>query len=166
MSKAYRIVKARYTGNTFDGEGARMQGGRWSSIGTRIVYTAGSLSLAVLEILVHLQQTQILSGYVVFELDFSDSLLQNLDRTLLPADWRSFPSPVSTKRIGDTWIKQSSSAVLNVPSVIVPSEHNFLINPGHSDFVSVKIGNPRPLGVDPRLLERPTSRQRKSKGET
>lgn len=166
MPKAYRIVKARYAGNAFNGEGARMQGGRWSSIGTRIVYAAGSLSLAVLEILVHLQQTQALSGYVVYELDFSDSLIKNLDRALLPADWRSFPSPVSTKQIGDTWVKQSSSAALKVPSVIVPSEHNFLINPGHSDFVSVKIGNPMPLDVDPRLLERQASRQRKSKAES
>lgn len=165
MPKAYRIVKARYAGDAFDGEGARMQGGRWSSIGTRIIYTAGSLSLAILEILVHLQQTQVLSSYVVFELDFSDSLIQNLNASL-PVDWRSFPSPASTKQIGDTWIKQSSSAVLKVPSVIVPSEHNFLINPDHSDFFSIKIGNPMPLDVDQRLLERPASQQRKPKAGT
>lgn len=161
MPKAYRIVKARYAGNAFDGEGARMQGGRWSSIGTRTVYTAGSLSLAVLEILVHLQQTQILSSYVVFELDFPERLVQNQDHDSLPADWRSSPAPVSTKQIGDTWIKKSSSALLKVPSVIVPSEYNFLINPAHSDFSGISIGDPMPLDVDPRLLERPTTHKRK-----
>jgi RES domain-containing protein len=166
MPRAYRIVKARYAGNAFDGEGARAQGGRWSSISTRIVYTAGSLSLAILEILVHLQQAQILSSYVAFELDFQESLVQDLDPALLPADWRSSPAPVLSKEIGDTWIRKSSSAILKVPSVIVPSEHNFLINPGHSNFVSVKIGNPMPLDIDPRLLERPASQQRRPKSGT
>lgn len=155
MPKAYRIVKAKHADNAFDGESASVQGGRWSGIGTKIVYTAGSLSLAILEILVHLQQAQVLPSYVVFELDFPDRIVQDVDRASLSPDWRDSPASIYTKQIGDTWIKESLSAVLRVPSVIVPSEDNFLINPRHGDFPSIVIGGPMPLDVDPRLLERP-----------
>ena len=152
MPRAYRIVKARYAGNAFDGEGAWLQGGRWSNAGTRIVYTAGSISLAILEVLVHLQQTQFLSGYVVFDLDFPDSVVQELDPALLPANWRKFPAPVSTKEIGDNWIRNSSSVILRVPSVIVPTEYAFLVNPTHGDFTSITINGPALLDIDHRLL--------------
>jgi RES domain-containing protein len=118
------------------------------------VYTAASLSLAILEISVHLQQTAFLSSYVVFELGFSDTLVQELDPALLPPNWRVSPAPPTTLAIGDDWIRTSSSAVLRVPSVIVPSEYNFLINPAHSDFSSITIGKPNPLDVDDRLLRK------------
>jgi RES domain-containing protein len=152
MPRAYRITKARHTGSAFDGEGARLQGGRWSGVGTRIVYTSGSLSLAILEILVHLQQAAFLAGYVFFEIEFADNLVQDLEPALLPPKWRISPAPPGTIRIGDKWIADSPSAVLRVPSVIVPSEHNFLINPTHREFSSIVIGDPRPLDIDHRLL--------------
>jgi len=154
MPVAYRIVKARHAASAFDGEGSRLQGGRWSSIGTRIVYTAGSLSLAILEILVHLQQTVFLSSYVVIEIKFPDELVQDLDPALLPANWRVSPAPSGTMEIGDSWVRESSSAVLRVPSVIVPSEHNYLINPGHRDFSRISIGHPAPLDVDSRVFQK------------
>ena len=152
MLRAYRITKARHAGSAFDGEGARLQGGRWSGVGTRIVYTAGSLSLAILEILVHLQQTAFLTGYVFFEIEFTDNLVQDLDPALLPPHWRISPAPPGTMEIGDNWITDSSSTVLRVPSVIVPSEHIFLINPTHREFSSIVVGDPRPLDIDHRLL--------------
>ncbi len=157
MPTAYRIVKARHARNAFDGEGARIQGGRWSSVDTRIVYAAGSLSLAILEILVHVQQTEFLSSYVVLEVEFSHDLIQSLDPALLPANWRVSPAPSGTMEIGDNWIRESSSVVLRVPSVIVPSEHNFLINPSHQDFSSLSIGHPTPLDVDSRVFQRITA---------
>ena len=152
MPRAYRIVKARHAGNAFDGEGARLAGGRWSNTGTRIVYTAGSISLAILEILVHLQQTQFLPSYVILDIDFPDSLVQELDPALLPANWRVSPAPIATKEIGDNWIRSSASTILRVPSVIVPSETSFLINPAHGDFSSISIGNPVALDIDHRLV--------------
>ncbi len=152
MPKAYRIVKARHAESAFDGEGARLQGGRRSGVGTRIVYTAGSMSLAILEILVHLQQAEFLSHYVVFEIEFSDHLIQDLSPASLPSNWRISPAPTETIATGDNWIADSSSAVLRVPSVIVPSEHNFLINPAHPDFSSIVIGDPKRLDIDDRLM--------------
>lgn len=154
MPHAYRIVKARYAGNAFDGEGARLEGARWSSKGARMVYTAGSISLAILEVLVHLQQSRALSGYVIFSLEFPPRIVQEVDLSSLPANWRIFPAPATTKEIGDAWIGNSSSAVLRVPSVIVPSEHNFLINPAHRDFRSITITGPALLDIDGRLRRR------------
>lgn len=156
MPEAYRIVKAKYAGGAFDGEGARLQGGRWSSVGTKVVYTAGSLPLAVLEILVHLQNTDTLSAYVVIEVEFPDNLVVDLDPALLPANWRVSPAPPGTMKIGDDWVRESRSAVLRVPSVIVPSEHNFLINPTHQDFSRITMGEPMPLDVDPRVFRKAT----------
>jgi RES domain-containing protein len=108
----------------------------------------------LLEILVHLQETAFLSSYVIFQLDFSDTLVQELDPASLPSNWRVSPAPPATLAIGDDWIRNSSSAVLRVPSVIVPSEYNFLINPAHRDFSGISIGSPNPLDVDHRLLRK------------
>jgi len=154
MPEAYRIVKAKYAGGAFDGEGARLQGGRWSATGTRIVYAAGSMSLALLEILVHLQNAAALSAYVVIRVEFPDNLVGDLDPSLLPANWRASPAPAGTMKIGDDWVRESRSAVLRVPSVIVPREHNFLINPGHQDFSRITIGDPARLDVDPRVFRK------------
>lgn len=158
MPEAYRIVKAKYARGAFDGEGARSQGGRWSSIGTRIVYTAGSLSLAVLEILVHLQNAQTLSAYVVIRVEFPDNLVGDLDPVLLPPNWRVSPAPAGTMKVGDDWVGESRSAILKVPSVIVPREHNFLLNPGHRDFSHITVGDPVPLDVDPRVFRKVTGK--------
>lgn len=153
MPKAYHIVRTEYAGNAFDGELARIEGGRWSSIGTRIVYTAGSLSLAIMdEALVQLQQSQTLANYIVFELDFPDGVIQEEGRISSLADWESPPPIVVTREFGDAWIKDCSSAVLKVPSFIIRSQHNFLINPAHADFSSIRLSDRMPLDVDPRLF--------------
>ncbi len=154
MPKSWRITKEKYASRAFDGEGARLQGGRWSSPGTPIVYTAGSQSLAILEIVVHLQQSEFLSHYVVFELEFAEKMVEELDPALLPKNWRASPVPQANFAIGDRWIRNASSAVLRVPSVLVPSEFNYLLNPAHKDFSTIKIGSARPLDLDARLLKK------------
>jgi RES domain-containing protein len=156
MPEACRIVKAKYAGGAFDGEGARMQGGRWSNVGTRVIYTAGSLSLAVLEILVHLQNTDTLSAYVAIRVEFPDNLVDDLGAAPLPANWRVSPAPAGTMKIGDDWVRESRSAILRVPSVIIPSERNFLLNPAHHDFSRITIGDPTPLDVDRRVFRKAT----------
>ena len=154
MLEAWRITKKKHAAKAFDGEGARLQGGRWSRPGTRIIYTAGGQPLAILEILVHLQQPEFLSNYVVFEVEFPEKLVEALDPGSLPANWRVSPAPPAALAIGDDWIKKSSSAILRVPSVIVPSEYNFLINPAHRDFATITISSPKRLDMDPRLLKK------------
>lgn len=151
MRRAWRIVKEKHAATAFDGEGAWRYGGRWNSRGTRLVYTSATLSLAALESLVHLNPP-VAFKYVAIPIDFDDAFVEVVAAAGLPSDWTEEPPPPSTAKIGDLWVKESRSAVLELPSVIIPGEPNYLINPAHSDFKKIAIGKPEPLSFDRRLL--------------
>ena len=150
MPTAWRLTKTRFLAAAWDGEGARRNGGRWNSVGSAVVYTAATLSLALVETLVHLP-SGILPAYSAQPADFDESLMVILEDEGLPADWRMDPLPASTRAIGDEWVHAGTSAVLRVPSVVVPIEFNYILNPKHADFAQVTIGTPMPFPFDPRL---------------
>jgi RES domain-containing protein len=150
MRQVWRIVKARHDGTAFDGEGARIYGGRWNSPGTRLVYASATLSLAALESLVHLNPP-VAFKWVAIPVSFEERLVEVMSLAGLPADWTEEPPPPSTMEVGDQWVKQARSAVLEIPSVIVRSESNYLLNPAHPDFKKVVIGKSAPFAFDPRL---------------
>jgi RES domain-containing protein len=151
MLSVWRITKQKHAGSAFTGEGARLYGGRWNTPGTAIIYTAQSQALAVLEILVHLDSPELLKAYVLFEVSMEESLVVDLDRSALPKNWRSEPPPARVQAMGDAWVESADSVVLRVPSVIVPGESNFLLNPRHPDFIRVQIAKPIPFQFDSRL---------------
>lgn len=150
---AWRIVKARHAATAFDGEGARVEGGRWNSPGTPVVYTSQSAALAALELLVHLGRAAILLAYVLIPCTFDDALVTRLDRGRLPKNWRSYPAPPELQLIGDEWAKGGGSAVLEVPSVVIEADSNFLLNAYHPDFQTIRIMDPRAFEFDLRLLK-------------
>jgi RES domain-containing protein len=152
MATGWRIVKSRHASTAFDGEGTRLYGGRWNSPGTKMVYTSSTISLAVLEVLVHLQEASLLSSYSLISAGFDDALVERLDHSMLPDGWRAYPAPSELQQIGDEWVRSQRSAVLEVPSVIVERESNYLLNPSHPDFSSIVIGEPEPFTFDERLL--------------
>lgn len=149
---AWRLAKARYAATVFDGEGARIYGGRWNSPGTRVAYASESLALATLEVLANLQIVRTLSAYSVCRAHFDEALVVSVDLASLPANWREYPAPPELQAIGDTWIDGGRSLVLKVPSVIIPRESNYLFNPDHPKFSSLTIDPPEPFVLDPRLL--------------
>ena len=151
MTRAWRIVREDHRSAAFDGEGAWLFGGRWNSRGTRIVYTSITLSLAALETLVHLNPP-VAFKYVAIPIEFDEALVETVAAMDLPADWNEEPPPPSTAEIGDRWVRDSRSAVLKLPSVIISAELNYLLNPGHSDFKRIRIGKPMPFSFDPRLI--------------
>jgi RES domain-containing protein len=151
---AWRIVKAGHARTAFTGDGARQAGGRWNSPGTRVVYAAGSLSLAMLEMLVHLQSRQLLQRYVTFHVQFDEALMAAVDPADLPRRWRVSPPPHAVQAVGDEWIAAGTSPVLRVPSVIVTTEWNYLLNPDHPDFSRIDIGEKRPIKFDARLARK------------
>lgn len=128
-----------------------MYGGRWNSPGVAVIYTAQSQSLAALEMLVHLDSSELLDQYVILGVDVEESLIRGVDASKLPRDWRADPPPAGLKAIGDEWVAAGSSVVLRVPSVLVAGESNFLINPRHRDFSKLRVGEPLPFRFDPRL---------------
>ena len=81
-----------------------------------------------------------------------EGFVENLDDALLPANWQRFPGPDATRAIGDIWLREARSAVLAVPSVIVPGEHNYLLNPSHPGFRKIVVSAPEPFAFDSRLL--------------
>ncbi|NIS83430.1 MAG: RES domain-containing protein [Anaerolineales bacterium] len=151
--QSWRIVKRQYSDDAFNGEGARVYGGRWNSPGAPMVYTAENASLAVLEILVHLELTSILSNYILFRVEFGEGAVEFIEAATLPEDWQSYPGPNSLRSIGDRWLEERRSVVLSVPSVILPIERLFLLNPLHPDFDEIRIGEPQPFQFDSRLIK-------------
>jgi RES domain-containing protein len=147
----WRIIKRKHAKAAFTGEGARLYGGRWNSPGVAVIYTAQSQSLAALEMLVHLDSSELLDQYVIFGVDVEESFIKGVDASRLPRHWQADPPPVELRAIGDEWFAAGSSVILRVPSVLVAGESNFLINPRHRDFSKLRIGEPLPFRFDPRL---------------
>jgi RES domain-containing protein len=151
--RAWRIFKPKHARSAFTGDGARLYGGRWNSRGVPMIYVAGSQSLAALEMLVHLSSAEIMAKYRVCPVEFETTLVEQLDIATLPAKWRSDPPPQSLKAIGDKWILEARSAILCVPSAVVPDEFNYLINPTHRHFKKLVVGKHLPFKFDPRLIK-------------
>ena len=150
---AYRIFQPQHSASAFSGEGARLFGGRWNSKGTAVIYTAGNCALAALEVLVHLQSQQLLESYHVVEVTFDSQLVRGVPRGTLPLNWRADPAPAEAKAVGDQWVAAATSAVLRVPSVVIDTEANYLLNPAHPDFSKIRLGHARPFAFDSRLLK-------------
>jgi RES domain-containing protein len=90
--------------------------------------------------------------YVVFACSFDDSLVEKVQTPDLSSDWRSHPGPTALRLIGDQWFKESRSAVLQVPSAVIDSESNYLLNPEHRNFRRNTISEPQRFALDLRLL--------------
>lgn len=149
----WRLVKTRYADRPLDGEGARRFGGRWNARGTSMVYLGGSLSLAALEIFVHLSSADDCLSFVAIPIHVPGSsvAIDALEEVQLPHDWRAEPPPDGCKRLGSEWALAGRAALLRVPSVIVLEEHNYLLNPAHPDTAKLQVGKARPFGFDQRM---------------
>lgn len=147
----WRITTRRFVDDAFSGEGARLFGGRWNRLGQSVIYTAQSRSLALLEMLV--QDDPLRAHYVLIPAHLQANMsIHTLLPADLPPDWRTPSVRAALQSIGAQWLRELRSAVLVVPSAVVPAESNFLINPLHPDFQRITLGPPEPLETDKRLL--------------
>lgn len=152
MISIWRIDKRRHADSAFSGEGAALYGGRWNPQGVRVVYASQTLALAALEKFVHLEGVAAGISFVSFKIEIPDSVrIRHLEPANLPRNWRSVPAPASTRETGLNWARKGESAVLRVPSTVIPSEYDYLLNPQHPDFESLKISKPAAFSFDPRL---------------
>jgi len=160
---AWRIDKGERAAQSFSGAGAALEGGRWNSAGVRAVYASEHLAMAAQEKYVHMPKPLPRgSRFVKFAIRFGRLPVKALSAADLPPDWRTEPVPPSTQAAGDAWIASGETAILAVPSVLIPEERNFVLNPAHPDFRRLVIGKPEPFAFDPRMerLEDPKSGQR------
>lgn len=147
----WRICAPQYAQAAYSGEGARLYGGRWNSRGRAVVYTSESISLAVLEQLVHVEDPAALDAFVVISATLDESAVETLVAASLPDDWRAYPAPAALKEIGDAWLTENRSLALKVPSATVRGQYNLLVNPAHPDFAGIEVSKPEALDLDPRI---------------
>jgi RES domain-containing protein len=159
--RVFRVLRAAYAPNPFDGEGAYRYGGRWSSPGTRLAYTSEHQSLAMLEYFVHLDPADPPDDLVLATAEIPESLSrERKEARALPSDWREVHAPPELTRIGDEFAKKAEKCLLFVPSALAVSENNVLINPQHHEFKLITVNKIWPLEYDPRMF-RKTVRRRK-----
>ena len=140
MTRVWRLVKERNAVGAFSGEGARLYGGRWNHEGTSAVYTSESLSLAVLETVVHLDEDERDIPFVYFVAEIPKKVpIKVLTVKDLPGNWREEPPPNNLQSIGTEIFKAGDYAVIEIPSAVVPENLNYILNPLHSDFNKIKI---------------------------
>ncbi|QEE26684.1 RES domain-containing protein [Terriglobus albidus] len=147
---AYRIADARHP--IYDGTGAMLHGGRWNSVGQRVIYAAESYAGAMLEVLVHANLSIPPKHHQVVRITIPDSIKVE---TLLPSQLPFWDAEDVTeaRSVGDRWLKEMRSAVLSVPSVVTEGrEKNILINPLHPDFPRIIASIPEPVHWDHRLF--------------
>jgi RES domain-containing protein len=150
VKHAFRIVKRRYAKQAFNGEGARLAGGRWNSPGQRAVYLSSTLSLAAMETFVHLGEDAARMAYVYFEVEIPDTVsIATLARR--PKGWRNEPPGSTSMNAGDQWLKAGKTALLEVPSALIPLETNLILNPLHPDCGKLRIGAAQAFHFDPRM---------------
>ena len=147
MITSWRLCNAGYAG--LSGEGAARSGGRWNHKLLPVVYSAECLPLATLEAFVHLHNRP--DNQVYVRMIFSERIVQRIeDLSELPTNWKADTD--ATRKLGSDWLRDRVSAVLSVPSAVVPLSRNFLINPNHGDFGSIACSSPVRYDFDDRLL--------------
>ncbi len=151
--KVWRLVPEKFAEKVFSGEGSRRFSGRWHYAGCEIVYTSSSLSLALLEFLVNLD-ISVMPACVKVSATIPDSIkVEKAVTGKLPADWRFLMDSPELRNIGMDWLERKKSAVLEVPSAVVPEESNFILNLNHPDFRKIKLGKPEKFVLDRRLFK-------------
>jgi RES domain-containing protein len=150
--RVFRICRRSYARNPLDGRGGLFVGGRWHTPRRLVTNTSDSLALASLEVLVHCDLDLVPTDLVSIEIELPDTLKPSeLPLAKLPRHWRKYPAPPALQRLGNAWLDVATSAALRVPSAIIPSEHNYLLNPAHPDMRALRVVRKADFQLDPRL---------------
>ncbi|MGH7624207.1 MAG: RES family NAD+ phosphorylase [Gemmatimonadaceae bacterium] len=146
----FRICRRAF--RALDGEGARLCGGRWNSVGKAAICTSTTLSLAAIEYLVHIDPADAPNDLLALTIDVPDDIRsQTVDVDVLPSTWAQWTDNAECRALGDDWLDRGLTALLRVPSAPIPSETNVIVNPRHADAARVRIIEERPFVFDPRL---------------
>jgi RES domain-containing protein len=151
----WRICRRRFAKRAYNGEGARLAGGRWNHRGELVAYASPALSLAALELFVNLRPPHVPDDLVSVPAILPDDVTsERWEVKPLPKNWRDAEPPPALRDLGSEWIHSLRTAVLFVPSVVVPEEFNVLLNPAHPEFTKLQVGQPRKFQFDARMWKR------------
>lgn len=151
LLNVYRITKKKYA-TDLTGKGASLNGGRWNKIGTPILYCGESIEIALLENIVHLP-ANLIPNFMLLTLQIPVDSIQIIAVVDLPGNWYKQPAPEILAEIGEDWVKSNSTIALKVPSVIVPTSNNYVLNCSHPNYKKVKIVEQQSFPLDTRLIK-------------
>lgn len=151
--EVFRLSREKFA-SPLSGKGSAIKGARWNSIGIELIYTANNRSLAMAEVAVHFTLATLPSDYLMLTINIPDDIEgQQVKEVDLPKDWKDFPHPVSTQKIGDQFVSENKYCLLIVPSVVTIGDYNVLINPNHKDFSRISITKLEKFPFDKRIFE-------------
>lgn len=154
MPSGWRICAPEFTKTSqemLSGEGAFLFGGRWNTKGNRVIYLGGNLATAAMELFVHLNAASVLNAYSKMLVTFDESHIVYIDPKDLPDDWTIPTMEPTTQLIGNDWLTNQESLILQVPSAVIEGEINYLLNPAHPDFKNIETSEITPFKYDPRV---------------
>ncbi len=142
----------KYVADDMSGAGAKNTGGRWNPVGMAVTYSSESIALAVHETVMHLRSGGLPLNRYLVRIDVPDDVWAARRVLMPPVGWDALPAGMISVQAGDAWLRSKASALLVVPSVIVPEESNVLINPLHSDVPRIAATALRKWHYDPRYF--------------
>jgi RES domain-containing protein len=147
----YRITGRKHAGD-ISGIGAAMHGGRWNKKGTVVLYTGENKEIALLETIVH-TPPMLVPNLDILTIQIPDSITE-LDSKSLPKNWMNYPAPSILSEIAEKWVYEANTIALKVPSCIIHSSHNYILNCKHPEYhKKVKIIDQKPFHFDSRLTK-------------
>lgn len=151
---AWRICRSKFVDSAFQGTGAERVGGRWNRRGSKLIYASENLSLATLELFVHVSPKLLPPDLVAIRAELPKGFSKTeIEISSLPKNWRDYPAPVKLQQIGTDWTNSNSTLALIVPSAVNPIDRNILLNPAHPEMRKVAIGSPARFVFDPRMFK-------------
>lgn len=146
----YRIAKSK-NASDISGTGAALNPGRWNVKGTPVLYTGQNKEIALLENIVHIPP-MMAPKFDILTIEIPEDSISQLDIDDLPANWSQFPAPTILSEIGQKWVEDGSSIALKVPSCIIHSSYNIILNCSHKDYYTkVRAVDQREFYFDRRL---------------
>ncbi|TVR69525.1 MAG: RES domain-containing protein [Marinilabiliales bacterium] len=145
----YRITGKKYASD-LTGKGAAMFGGRWNKKGSPVLYTGENKEIALLETIVHTPPL-LIPALVILTLEIPDDSITTIEIKSLPENWTVYPAPVVLSEIGERWIREGKTIALKVPSCIIHSSHNYILNCRHPEYSRVRLIDQGNFKFDSRL---------------
>lgn len=133
----YRITGKKHA-EDLTGKGAAMFGGRWNKKGSPVLYTGENKEIALLETIVH-TPSLLIPELDILTLEIPDDSITVIEISQLPKNWKVYPAPAILSEIGEKWIIEGKTIALRVPSCIIHSSHNYILNCKHPDYSRVKL---------------------------
>ncbi|MDD2792743.1 MAG: RES family NAD+ phosphorylase [Sediminibacterium sp.] len=146
----YRVSQKQFA-TDLTGEGARLFGGRWNHVHTACVYTAATRALALLEFSVNVNRMLAPKSLSLVAIEIPEKNILVLNSADLPENWREIPAPGTTRDFGTGLLLEARYPVIAIPSVVVPEEYNYLLNPLHKDHIKFRIAAVSELNYDGRI---------------